>query len=67
MILYGASVRAGGRIAEANNLDIAPTLLTLMGLPVPEEIKGRVRKTFENSPKSGESQTEIVKLFLDNP
>jgi hypothetical protein len=42
MILYGAGVRSGGRIAEANNLDIAPTLLTLMGLPAPEEMKGRV-------------------------
>jgi hypothetical protein len=42
MILYGAGVRPGGRVAEANNLDIAPTLLTLMGLPVPEEMKGRV-------------------------
>ncbi len=41
MILYGASVRRGVRIPEANNLDIAPTLLTLMGLPVPEEMKGR--------------------------
>jgi Type I phosphodiesterase / nucleotide pyrophosphatase len=42
MILYGAGVRAGRRVTEANNLDIAPTLLTLMGLPVPEEMKGRV-------------------------
>ena len=33
MILYGPGVRAGARVAEANNLDIAPTLLTLMGLP----------------------------------
>jgi len=41
MILYGPGVRSG-RIAEVNNLDIAPTLLTLMGLPVPEEMKGRV-------------------------
>jgi arylsulfatase A-like enzyme len=42
MILYGPGVRSGVRIAEANNLDIAPTLLTLMGLPVPEEMRGRV-------------------------
>jgi len=42
MILYGPGVRRGGRITEANNLDIAPTLLTLMRLPVPEEMKGRV-------------------------
>jgi hypothetical protein len=42
MMFYGPGVRKGGRIAESNNLDIAPTLLTLMGLPVPEEMKGRV-------------------------
>ncbi len=42
LILYGHGIRSGVRIAEANNLDIAPTLLTLMGLPVPEEMKGRV-------------------------
>jgi hypothetical protein len=42
MILYGPGVRSGGHISESNNLDIAPTLLTLMGLPVPEEMKGRV-------------------------
>jgi arylsulfatase A-like enzyme len=42
MILYGPGVRSGGSIAEANNLDIAPTLLTLMGLPVPEGMRGRV-------------------------
>jgi hypothetical protein len=42
MILYGPGVRRGVHIAEANNLDIAPTLLTLLDLPVPEEMKGRV-------------------------
>jgi hypothetical protein len=42
MIFYGPGVRSGRSLAEANNLDIAPTLLTLMGLPVPEEMKGRV-------------------------
>ncbi len=41
MILYGPGIRGGSRIDEANNLDIAPTLLTLMGLPVPEEMSGR--------------------------
>jgi hypothetical protein len=44
LILYGPGIAPGGRIATANNLDIAPTLLTLMGLPVPEEMKGRVMR-----------------------
>ncbi|MGH9856075.1 MAG: hypothetical protein ACREBD_40075, partial [Blastocatellia bacterium] len=47
MILYGDGIRAGRSLAEINNLDIAPTLLTLMGLPIPEEMKGRaLREAF---------------------
>jgi hypothetical protein len=40
--LYGAGVRRGARVEDCTNLDIAPTLLKLLGLPVPEEMKGRV-------------------------
>ena len=42
MILYGAGVRAGGTVDACNNLDLAPTMLTILGLPVPDEMKGRV-------------------------
>lgn len=42
MILYGPGIRTGWQVADANNLDIAPTLLKLLGLPVPEEMRGRV-------------------------
>jgi len=42
MILYGAGINSGGQISECNNLDIAPTLLTLLGLGVPSFMKGRV-------------------------
>lgn len=42
MMLYGAGIKRGEHIAESNNLDIAPTLLTLLGLPVQTEMKGRV-------------------------
>jgi len=42
MIFYGPGINAGARVAPANNLDIAPTLLTLMGQPIPEEMTGRV-------------------------
>ncbi len=42
LLLYGAGIRAGGHIPECDNLDIAPTLLTLMGVPVPSEMKGRI-------------------------
>ncbi len=50
MMLYGAGVPPGGHVEECTNLDIAPTLLTLLGLPVPEEMKGRVmREAFDES------------------
>jgi hypothetical protein len=42
LMLYGAGVRAGERVSDCTNLDLAPTMLTLLGLPVPEEMKGRV-------------------------
>ena len=42
MMLYGPGVERGGHVSECNNLDIAPTLLSLLGLPVPPEMKGRV-------------------------
>ena len=42
MIMYGPGVRRGGFIPECNNLDIAPTLLSMLGLSIPVEMKGRV-------------------------
>ncbi|HEX8098345.1 MAG TPA: hypothetical protein VF507_09925, partial [Pyrinomonadaceae bacterium] len=42
MMFYGPGVRRGGHVEECDNLDIAPTLLTLLGLSVPAEMKGRV-------------------------
>ena len=42
LLAYGAGVRAGATLDDCDNLDIAPTLLTLLGLPVPPEMTGRV-------------------------
>jgi len=40
-IAAGAPIRAGQRV-DASICDLAPTILHLMGLPVPEEMDGRV-------------------------
>lgn len=40
--LWGRRIRAGVEIPRATNLDIAPTLLTLLGVPVPQIMQGRV-------------------------
>jgi predicted AlkP superfamily phosphohydrolase/phosphomutase len=42
VILRGADIPAGARIKGANIIDIAPTVLALMGLDVPREMDGRV-------------------------
>ena len=41
-MLHGKGIRPGLEIKGTNNLDIAPTLLSLMGIPVPAVMKGRV-------------------------
>jgi hypothetical protein len=42
VIFRGAGVREGARLRDCTNLDLAPTMLHLMGLPVPAHMKGRV-------------------------
>jgi predicted AlkP superfamily phosphohydrolase/phosphomutase len=41
LLAVGAGVRAGARLQEASVLDVAPTLLYLMGLPVARDMEGR--------------------------
>jgi len=42
VILRGAGIPAGTRVEGANIMDIAPTVLALMGLDVPGEMDGKV-------------------------
>jgi Flp pilus assembly protein TadD/predicted AlkP superfamily pyrophosphatase or phosphodiesterase len=42
LFLYGAGVRPGVRIEKASVMDIAPSVLALAGLPVAEDMAGRV-------------------------
>ncbi len=42
VILHGADIPAGIRVEGANIMDIAPTVLALMGLDVPGEMDGKV-------------------------
>jgi len=39
---YGPSFRKGARIDRLNILDISPLILTLLGIPVPGDMEGRV-------------------------
>jgi tetratricopeptide (TPR) repeat protein len=50
--MAGAHLRQDERIYGANLLDITPTVLTLLGLPVAEDMDGRVLvEAFEEPPK----------------
>jgi hypothetical protein len=42
VILRGAGIRRGAQLDECTNLDLAPTMLHLLGLPIPAHMKGRV-------------------------
>lgn len=41
-IAYGKDIAAGKNVGPCTNLDIAPTLLSMLGLPVPSLMTGRV-------------------------
>jgi predicted AlkP superfamily phosphohydrolase/phosphomutase len=41
-IASGPAIRAGTQVEKASLLDIAPTALQLLGVPVPEDLDGRV-------------------------
>jgi hypothetical protein len=52
--LHGAGIRQGVELRDIGPLDIAPTLLTLMGIPVPAIMKGRVLgEAWQQPPRLG--------------
>jgi hypothetical protein len=40
LMMFGPDVPRGSQIRECDNLDIAPTILSVLGIPVPSEMKG---------------------------
>ena len=70
-IASGAAFRSGAALApEANLLDIAPTVLHLLGVPVPEDMDGRVlteilEPSFASALPSSES--ELIGPSPDEP
>jgi phosphonoacetate hydrolase len=43
MVAAGPGFRRGARVeAPSGNIDLTPTILRLLGLPVPESLEGRV-------------------------
>jgi hypothetical protein len=42
LLAHGTGVRAGVEVAGARIIDLAPTILHLLGVPVPAEMDGRI-------------------------
>ncbi len=52
-VLHGPGIRADERIEGATLLDIAPTVLTLLGLPIGEDMEGKMlASVFKESPQT---------------
>ncbi|HLW77766.1 MAG TPA: alkaline phosphatase family protein, partial [Bryobacteraceae bacterium] len=61
--MCGPGIRQDERIYGANLLDITPTILTLFGLPVGQDMDGRViTQAFEETP-----QIEVIPSWEDEP
>ena len=45
----GPGIRQGASVEEMSILDVAPTLLHALGLPIPEEMEGRIREELYES------------------
>jgi len=58
-IAHGPGVRQNEQLAEASILDLAPTILTLLGEPVPQTMDGRVlEEIFEARPEIAYSEED---------
>jgi Type I phosphodiesterase / nucleotide pyrophosphatase len=51
LIMRGPGVRRGAQLMDCTNLDIAPTILHLLGVPIPSHMKGRVLEEAFERPK----------------
>jgi hypothetical protein len=63
LAFWGAGVRSGVRLPDCTNLDAAPTLLTLMGVPVPPQMPGRVLDVLKDgrlTPASRKASLRVV-------
>jgi predicted AlkP superfamily phosphohydrolase/phosphomutase len=52
-LAHGKNTRKGIKIGGANIMDLAPTILSLMGIPVPDDMDGKVLNSIFNDSVSG--------------
>ena len=58
-VLHGKGIRPGVEIKNTTNLDIAPTVLSLLGIPVPAIMKGRVMSEAWSEPSAGRAAERV--------
>ncbi len=57
----GPGIRSGGMLENCTNLDFAPTILSLMGLPIPQYMEGRA---LLDADAKSESRAKVEKQLL---
>ena len=66
LLLAGPGIRRGVRSElPSGNTDLAPTLLTLLGLPIPPGAEGRVLREALTNDESGEQDTSPVSSAVE--
>lgn len=60
-VAAGAEIAAGGELSALSIVDIAPTILHLMGAPIPDDMDGRVlREIFQPTSQIAQHEPEYV-------
>lgn len=60
-IAHGSQIRAGGQLPPADILDLAPTILQLLGRPIPRVLDGRVlEEIFVSPPQISFEESETL-------
>ena len=65
---YGRNIEKKGRIDNVSILDLAPTVLHLMDVPIPEDMDGRVLKEiFRENSEPAKRKVESMQVKMDEP
>jgi predicted AlkP superfamily phosphohydrolase/phosphomutase len=63
---YGPDIKGGGKIDNVSILDLAPTILHLMGIAVPDDVDGRVMKEiFREDSEPAKRQIKLTTAKAD--
>lgn len=61
VLFYGSDVRKGRLSEECSIMDLAPTILHMMGVPIPEDMDGKILDIFEHHSELAKREKEYQK------